>query len=102
MRGICALALLVALGACSGAGGWHKEGTPPATAAADYAECRHSAEVADSRDTNIDSDIMAARGQDWERLGVTQFKTNDDAASDNVREGDIVTRCMMDKGYTGG
>lgn len=102
MRAISALALLLALGACSAAGGWHKEGAPPSTAAADYAECRHSAAIADSRDENIDTDIMAARGQDWERLGVLQIKRNDDADSDNAREGDIVTRCMVDKGYSGG
>jgi hypothetical protein len=102
MRSILALALLLSLAACSGSGGWHKDGVDSETAAADYAECRHSAQVADRRDSDIDADILATRGQDWERIGVLQMKRNDYADSDEARQGDNVDRCMKEKGYTGG
>ncbi len=100
MRPICAATLLLALVACSGPGGWQKPGVAPGDAAADYAECRHTAEVAFRRDTNIDTDILATRGQDWQRDGVLQSEQYDDAATDNALQKDTVSRCMIDKGYT--
>jgi hypothetical protein len=96
------LASLLALAACSGAGGWSKPGVPPGQAAADYADCRHRAELALRRDSDIDSDILATRGQDWARLGALQSKRDEYADSNNARSGDIVERCMIGKGYTAG
>jgi hypothetical protein len=102
MRSICALAVLLTLAACAGSGGWQKPGVTPSETAADYAECRHSAEVAHRRDSDIDADILATRGQDWERLGLLTIKRDDYADSDNARDKGLVERCMMAKGYTGG
>jgi hypothetical protein len=102
MRSIFALALLLSLAACSGSGGWQKEGVSPEAAAADYAECRHSAQIADRRDSDIDADILATRGQDWQRIGVLQMRRNDYADSNAARQGDNISRCMKEKGYTGG
>lgn len=93
------LASLLALAACTGAGGWSKPGVPPERAAADYAECRHAAELALRRDSNIDTDILASRGQDWARLGALQSERDNDADSNNARSGDIIERCMIGKGY---
>lgn len=101
MRSIGAAALLLlALAACSGSGGWQKPGVTPGTAAADYAECRHAAEIAFRRDSDIDTDILASRGADWQKIGVLQEREDDYAASDNARQKDTVSRCMLDKGYT--
>jgi len=102
MRSWLHVAWPVALAACAGAAGWSKPGVPPAQVARDYAECRHAAELALRRDSNIDTDILATRGQDWARLGVLQSKREDYADSNSARSGDIVERCMIGKGYTAG
>jgi hypothetical protein len=100
MRSICCLCLLFGLAACSGASDWKKSGVSPDKAGRDYSECRHRAELAQRRDSNIDTDILASRGQDWERAGLLQTKRNDYADANAARSGDIVERCMIDKGYT--
>jgi hypothetical protein len=100
MRGICGFCLVLALAACSGAGSWSKAGASPEKAAQDYAECRHSAEIAHRRDSDIDTDILAARGEDWHRADVLTMKRDNYADSNRARSGDIVERCMNAKGYT--
>jgi hypothetical protein len=100
MRSIYGLCLALALAGCSGAGSWSKSGVSADKAGRDYSECRHRAEVAMRRDSDIDTDILASRGQDWSRVGVLQAKRNDYADSNRLRSGDIVERCMIDKGYT--
>lgn len=93
--------LLLTLAAC-GAAGWSKPGVSSEKAAQDYAECRHAVELANRRDSDIDQDILATRGQDWERLGLLTQKRNDYADSNAARSGDAVERCMLAKGYTSG
>jgi hypothetical protein len=102
MPRIGSLAVLLALAACGGAGQWTKPETSREKAAQDYSDCRHLAEVANQRDSDIDTDILASRGTDWERLGVISTKRAEFADSNRVRSGDIVTRCMIGKGYTQG
>lgn len=102
MRSRFHLTWLLMLAACTGAGGWSKPGVPPSQAARDYAECRHRAELAFRRDSNIDTDILATRGQDWGRLGTLQSTREEYADSNEARSGDIVERCMMAKGYVVG
>ena len=95
------LCLALTLTAC-GAGSWTKPGVSPGAAARDYSECIHSAELAQSRDSNIDTDILASRGGDWERFDLLQMKRNEYADSNSARSGDFVERCMVAKGYSGG
>jgi hypothetical protein len=100
MRLTYCLGVLLALAACSNSGGWKKSGVSGDKAGRDYSDCRHRAEVAQRRDSDIDTDILASRGQDWERLGLLQTKRNDYADANSAHSGDIVERCMIDKGYT--
>lgn len=102
MRPVLSLPLMLFLACCSGAGQWSKPDTSPAQAAQDLSDCRHDAELANRRDSDIDTDILATRGQDWERLGVLQTKRSDFAESNRARTSDIVKRCMIGKGYTSG
>jgi hypothetical protein len=102
MLRIGSLVLLLAVPACGGVGQWSKPETTREKAAQDYSECRHAAEVANRRDSDIDTDILASRGTDWERLGVISTKRAEYADSNRVRSGDMVTRCMIGKGYTQG
>ena len=94
------LALLLALAACGGQ--WTRPDTSREKAAQDLSECRHVAEVANRRDSDIDTDILASRGQDWERASIISTKRAEFADSNRARSGDIVTRCMIAKGYTQG
>lgn len=102
MLRIGSFVLVVALAACGGAGQWTKPETTREKAAQDLSECRHVAEIANRRDSDIDTDILASRGTDWERLGIITTKRAEYADSNRVRSGDIVTRCMIGKGYTQG
>lgn len=102
MLRIGCLVFLLALAACAGGGQWSKPDTSREKAAQDYSECRHSAEIANRRDSDIDTDILAARGADWERSGVLQTKRAEFADSNSARSGDMVTRCMITKGYSRG
>lgn len=102
MLRIGSLVLLLALAGCDGGGQWSKPETTREKAAQDYSECRHAAEVANRRDSDIDTDILASRGTDWERLGVISTKRAEFADSNRARSGDMVSRCMIAKGYTQG
>lgn len=100
MRLRLAFAVLLALAACSGTGGWTKRGVPPDRVAADYADCRHTAQSALSRDSNIDTDILASRGADWARVGSLENAQDADARRVAPRSDAIIEGCMLDKGYT--
>jgi hypothetical protein len=85
----------------AGCGGqWSKPGVGREQAAQDYSECTHLAEIANQRDSNIDTDILASRGPDWERRSVLTLKRDGYADSNRARSGDSVPRCMIGKGYT--
>ena len=101
MRRIGGLALALMLAACADTP-WSKPGVSPEKAAQDFSECRHAAELANRRDSDIDTDILASRGQDWERFGLLQTKRAVYADSNRARSGDMVERCMIAKGYTPG
>jgi hypothetical protein len=100
MRRIGGLALTLALALAGCGGSWTKAGVSPEAAAQDLSECRHSAEVANRRDSDIDQDILASRGQDWEKYSVIQTKRDEFADSNRARSGDMVERCMIAKGYS--
>ncbi len=101
MRWIVSLGLVLVVTGCGGAH-WSKQGVSPEKAAQDYSECSHLAELANQRDSNIDTDILASRGQDWERLGTLSVRRDTYADSNRARSGDIITRCMIGKGYRQG
>lgn len=100
MRWLGGVALALILTACGST--WHKADVSNEKAAQDYSECRHMAEIANQRDSNIDTDILASRGQDWQRLGFLSAKRASYADANEARTGDMVDRCMLSKGYTQG
>ena len=100
MRRIGTLAFMLVLAGCGGQ--WSKQGVSREKAAQDFSECSHLAEVANQRDSNIDTDILASRGQDWARNSTLSLRRETYADSNRVRSGDIVSRCMIGKGYTRG
>lgn len=93
--------LMFGLAACAG-GAWTKDGTNPQVAAEDLADCNSLAQQATSRDSNIDADILATRGHDWRQTQVTSFQRDSDAAGSQAVTTDVVSRCMIAKGYAPG
>jgi hypothetical protein len=94
------VALLVALGACaSGGTGWTKAGVSQDTVDSDYDSCAGEARQATRRDAGIDADILATRGQDWQRTGTLRLKEDSMAQERRVRAEDVIDRCMREKGY---
>jgi hypothetical protein len=96
-RGTATLLVLL-LAACAGPQ-WTKPGVSDATAAADYSDCRAEANQADTRDADIQSDIMASRGHDWAQSGTLGAHQSGFAAENQARSGDVMASCMRLKGY---
>jgi hypothetical protein len=97
MRWMLCLALVMPLAACGAE--WTRTGTSQEVAAQDFSECRHLAQVANQRDTDIDTDILASRGQDWQRTEALGTMRSDYKESNGIRTNDIVEQCMIAKGY---
>lgn len=93
------VALALVLTGCAGTGDWTRSGTTSQQTAAEFSDCQSQARVATQRDTNIMSDIMATRGNDWRQTGVMSTQTSLFAAENRDRTSDIINRCMIGKGF---
>jgi len=93
-----ALAGLLALGACAGPR-WQKPGAGEAQVSADFADCNSLAQEAVRRDSNIDTDILASRGQDWQNHGTIDMHRTEMASGTGKRSDDMLNACMTAKGY---
>jgi hypothetical protein len=96
------LALAVFLTGCAGTGDWTRSGSSPQQTAAELSDCQSQARAATERDTNIMTDIMATRGNDWRQTGVMSTQTSLFAAENHDRTSDIIQRCMVGKGFVPG
>ena len=96
------LAVALCLVGCAGEPQWSKDGVSPEAAARELADCRSAAQEATQRDTNIDTDILASRGLDWQRSGVLDLKVATYNAQNRDLSGDIVQQCMIGKGFAPG
>jgi len=102
MRRTIILGMIIALGvplAACGTRNWAKAGANRGVMRADLADCRAKAGTLVAHDANIESDILATRGQDWERTGTLSTKKANFAAADQEREQDYIGDCMKAKGY---
>ena len=102
MKRVLILACAVVLVGCASGAEWSKEGVSQQETARAVADCQSLAREATQRDTNIMTDIMATRGNDWQRTGVLGTKEQVFGAEDRTRTDDIVTRCMISKGFAPG
>ena len=94
----CATAVL--LSACGGPGGWTKPGADKTAAAAAYDDCRSMADTAVRTDADIDQDIGATRGGDWQRSSTGRVETEQMNAHTRTRAGNIVDACMKAQGFS--
>jgi len=102
LKQLIIVALAVVLMGCAGDGDWTRPGTSSKQTAAEFSDCQSQARAATQRDTNIMSDIMATRGNDWRQTGVMGTQTSLFAAENHDRTSDIVHRCMLGKGFVPG
>jgi hypothetical protein len=99
MKRAILVALAVVVAGCAGGGDWARPGTSPQQTAAELSDCQSQARAATERDTNIMSDIMATRGNDWRQTGVMSTQMSMFSAENHNRTSDIVNRCMIGKGF---
>jgi len=94
-----ALLLVLALASCAGPR-WQRQGADADQVSADFADCNGFAQDVVRRDSQIDTDIMASRGRDWENNGtLRQHQTIIDSET-GARSDAALDACMASKGYT--
>jgi hypothetical protein len=100
MKRICAATAMLLLAGCGGSSDrWTKPGVSTDAVEADYADCESQARSATRRDENIDADILASRGTDWQRTGTLGMKRDDMANANRGQAQQIIGRCMTARGY---
>src|ERR1700687_1020656 len=93
------LSLALLLAACSSKPQWVKPGATSDAVSDDLAECRALAKASTRQDAAIDQDILASRGNDWQRNSTLQAKKSTFAMQDQGHARDIIADCMSAKGY---
>jgi hypothetical protein len=78
---------------------WQKGGKTAEATQADLSECKAFAREATETDSDIDSDIIASRGGDWQSSGNYTARTQATRLPTGRRTDRIVERCMTAKGY---
>lgn len=94
--------LFILCGPASGgpAGGpWTKPGVGPAEAAHVYAYCRARAEAAFKSERDVDQDILATRGSDWQRAGTLSSERSQMGAEAAGRLAAVIAGCMRAHGF---
>jgi hypothetical protein len=94
-----AIALPLLVGCTAPAGNWTKAGADEAAVARDYRDCRAMAASAVRSDADIDQDILATRGADWQRTGVGRVESRNMQEHTRNRAAAIVDGCMRAKGF---
>jgi len=101
MKRFAGLVVALVLIGCAGPT-WTKDGATPQLVAKDLSDCNSLASVATERDSNINQDILAARSKDWQDTGALFTVQQTYAAQNQAQSYDIVSQCMIAKGYAPG
>jgi hypothetical protein len=91
--------LAVLLAGCAGAGSWTKPGVDAAATAREYRDCQALATSAVRTDADIDQDILATRGADWQRSDAIRVETQMMHDTTRDRAAAIIGACMRKKGF---
>ena len=124
--GFCGMATAILLGGCSvlsqfsahqpnnygSQAGWNKQGASSEETSAALSACNGQARVATQRDTNITSDILAARPNNWSNTGPSPLGTQSQYSfggqgqlfenQERDLSASIVNQCMIGKGFAPG
>jgi len=98
-RWLAPAATLLLLAGCATAGNWTRPGADEAATARDYRDCRDMAATAVKTDADIDQDILATRGNDWQRASITRVAPRTMREHTRDRAAAIVDACMRAKGF---
>jgi hypothetical protein len=124
ISGVCGLASAILLGGCSvfsqftthqpnygNQASWSKQGVSSQETATALSACNGQARAATDRDTNITTDIMAARPNNWSNTAGPVGTQNQYVSAgrgqlfenqDRDLNASIVNQCMISKGFTPG
>jgi hypothetical protein len=93
--------VLLALASCAAESNrWTKAGASPAMTSTELDRCEREAHDATRRNDQINADILASRGNDWQRTGALSVKEADMAASSRSQADRALAGCMAAKGYS--
>ena len=87
---------------CAASGSWRKPGSEPPAAAREYRDCRALAASAVAPEIGIDQDILATRGNDWQRAQFGRLASERLRQQTGDRAAAIVASCMRAKGFVPG
>jgi hypothetical protein len=96
----CFLVLALALGACGAAGPWVKPGADAKATDLAYRQCRALAATSTDTAAAIDKDILATRGNDWQRAGVMRVETREMHEQARAHGDAVIASCMRAKGFS--
>jgi hypothetical protein len=84
------------------ASAWSKPGADPAAVERVYGECLDAVNTVTDKDFNIDQDIAAGRGGDFQRsnFGGTSVRDSQQYSSDRAQT--MLSSCMRAQGFTTG
>ena len=101
-RLIAAATTLLAIAGCATASSWTKAGKTPDQISQDLSICRQNMPPSITRSNAIESDIMATRGNDLQKLGLLRTVREGDEGRDRDVTEVLIEQCMTSKGYTRG
>ena len=78
---------------------WVKPGVGPAEAARVYGYCRAQADAAFKSERDVDQDILATRGSDWQRGGTLHIQRSQMGAAAAGRAAAVIAGCMRAHGF---
>lgn len=90
---------VIVLTACSSQPEWSKPGVSPQETSAALGDCQKQSQQAIKTEINSMSDMLATRGLDWEQTGVLEVHLQEFEAEIRQREGPLIKRCMIGKGF---
>jgi hypothetical protein len=80
-------------------GPWVKPGVGPAETARVYNYCRAQADAAFQEERHIDQDILATRGNDWQRARTLTGERSEMFAEAAGRADAVLAGCMRARGF---
>jgi hypothetical protein len=100
MRHVLMGVLIVCLASCAtGFTRWTKPGASAEVTERALGQCENAALATMRTERNVDADILASRGDDWQRSGTLITERTMMRTQDRAMASKLVEDCLADKGY---